>query len=821
MEIHVLNTQKLRFVWILMELRIKYKKIVSFIPLLILFLHIQIYAQTTISQTLTTGDTWHYACSAQQVGVQKRPEQGTLDLSQVRAAVFAIQYSPRLGFVGLDSFMLQLQIMDNNGNASLETRHFLLNVVAKDLFLKDDFGQTIVNQPIMLNPLANDVSLGGGVQLRAIPLVNHGTAAIVNNQIQFTPKVDFTGFSHIHYLACNQSDSCATAQITVYVTPNVLPDKDTLCVYSFKNQSVEFVTPLGLLPNPAFEPQHGVLIPNANSYIYQPTANFVGKDSFQLSAPNSHSQYVVYVSTLDKTPPPQYLRPDIVFTPKNSAVRKNVLLNDNQGITLSSISQVINGEATLLPNGIIEFIPFADFEGVAAVEYVGEQQGSNLTERGLLTVVVHNFMPISDEFSLTAVAGVPLKLRYPVPISAYSFDIVNLPQFGTLEYQANTNMLIYTNFQNATFDACDVRYRAGNDEKLVHLTFNIISATSACVDDCIWSGDANNDGVVNMKDLATLAQYLGAIGSPLPSSQAVWQPQTRANWVEYIKNGANLKHADLNRDGIINAADTSVLSAFYGRTHELQPTPPRFNENIMLSLIPSSQNPVSAGDMIELKILLGNENNPVKDVQGFDFAFQFDANRINPNSLSVDFKSNKWFRFSSPTLELVKKVNRNRVEAAIMQSSGRAVKGHGEVGVVRVVIVEDLCCFSQGEKSVVRFSLKDASITDSKGNIWSLPTQNGVLELREKPKSELAAPLSNADLLAYPNPANDVLRLHLNGDNVLQNVRILDILGKVVLTMPLQNQKEVNIQISQLPKGFYILEAISLNGRIVKKVEKL
>jgi hypothetical protein len=811
MEIKSSDTQKFKIAAIEKLFLNQCKKNVCLITLVIIFLHIQTQAQTVISKSISVGDTWLYGCTAQNVRTDLRPQNGTLDIKNTLGNIFSIQYRPNAHFIGLDSFYLNVQKIDNQGIITNEIQIFKAEIAAPRIQLKDDFGQISANQTITLNPLANDVSDNGILQLRAIPLVNHGTATIINNQIQFTPKLDFKGVTHIHYLACLPSDTCATAQMTLYVSPETLPQKDTICVYTFKNQPVTFVAPIGLELNNIFSPQQGVAFSNNSAFTYIPSINFAGKDSFELQLPNGQSRYMVFVFVINQTAPPQYLHPDVAFTTKNSTIISDVLVNDYQDVVIENIGQVTNGEAILLPNGNIQFIPQPDFEGVATVEYLGTRQGVRLTERGILTIIVHNFMPTKSEFRLTAVAGVPLKMRYPAPITHFHFDIVNSPQFGILEYQANTNTLIYTSRQNATNDVCLVRYQVGNESKLVRLVFDIVPSQN-CTDACTQIGDANGDGVVDMHDLSTLAQHLGTMRNPLT-------PQN-ANWQLFSDNGTDLKNADLNADGIINAADTSVLSANLGRTYQIQPILPTRFADAQLHLVTNSDT-IYNGDMVEFKISLGSENQPAMDIKGFNFSFEFEPNQVNRNSLSVNFQPNKWLKFSAPTLELTKQTQTNRIEAAIVQASGRTVKGHGEVGAVRVVIVEDLCCFYQRAKSVARFAIKDATLIDSAGNIFALPEQVLEIPIKENYKMERVAPLSNADLWAFPNPTNGVLQLHLNGNNALKNIKIFNMLGQQVLLHDIEQLKAATFDISHLPKGFYLLEVNTLEGRLVKKINKL
>lgn len=73
----------------------------------------------------------------------------------------------------------------------------------------------------------------------------------------------------------------------------------------------------------------------------------------------------------------------------------------------------------------------------------------------------------------------------------------------------------------------------------------------------------------------------------------------------------------------------------------------------------------------------------------------------------------------------------------------------------------------------------------------------------------------------YPNPTNGILNINLSGEELGQtgSIRILDLGGKEVATWDLSEPKQ-QINIQDLPKGFYWAEVLIGNKRSVKKVIK-
>ena len=85
-------------------------------------------------------------------------------------------------------------------------------------------------------------------------------------------------------------------------------------------------------------------------------------------------------------------------------------------------------------------------------------------------------------------------------------------------------------------------------------------------------------------------------------------------------------------------------------------------------------------------------------------------------------------------------------------------------------------------------------------------------------KESLATQETNALKLAYyPNPVKNVL--NITNDINITNVNVYDLTGKKVITKEFDS-KSVNIDVSSLPKGVYVVRAGSKNGANTIKIVK-
>ncbi|MFV0599312.1 MAG: leucine-rich repeat domain-containing protein [Bacteroidales bacterium] len=84
---------------------------------------------------------------------------------------------------------------------------------------------------------------------------------------------------------------------------------------------------------------------------------------------------------------------------------------------------------------------------------------------------------------------------------------------------------------------------------------------------------------------------------------------------------------------------------------------------------------------------------------------------------------------------------------------------------------------------------------------------------------DIITSVNNVNVLIYPNPAQDKAKIRIDNLDSKANILVLDIMGKVVIrTVIAKGTKEVEINISDLPKGVY---NIRIENNDFKKVKKL
>lgn len=128
------------------------------------------------------------------------------------ATTQTVEYTPAAGFVGTDTFTYTLSTPNGTSTATVT-----VTVLAPPPTARDDSANTTSGNAVAIDVLANDDPNGGtGLRISAVSDPGHGTAAITNGRITYTPDASFVGTDKFTY-TITTSGGTATATVTVTV----------------------------------------------------------------------------------------------------------------------------------------------------------------------------------------------------------------------------------------------------------------------------------------------------------------------------------------------------------------------------------------------------------------------------------------------------------------------------------------------------------------------------------------------------------------------------------------------------------------------------
>lgn len=759
--------------------------------------------------------------------------------------VYRVKYLPDPSFVGVDTFTLQYSYI--NTFPYLVYQAFRVSVFPTSLTAKPDFAVTTVGTPVTIDVLANDSGNGGTLNLSPLPLTNNGTATVnASNQVVFTPASGFSGVAHVNYVVCDAFENCKTAHINIGVHPNAAPTNDTLRIATAKN--TKLTIPLTYDGYSLFQaPPNGmVALENGQVFRYVPINNFTGVDQFVLSNDfNGTISYKTVLIDVLNTPTQNTMAiDDYVFTPKGQPISFNVRDNDIGNLLVKSwvsptgLPGNISGTTG---GGNVTFTPNADFTGVATFYYrIGNAQVPNL-EMAAVHVIVGNMNPVFSTFELTTPTATPFVINYRIPFTGFDFAVLDEPDNGTCTFfpgfstqtingqsVSGHNLLIYT--PDGGFvgtDEFELNYcvTANGQCQSVKVVMNVVDVFSTdgpyCVENCVWTGDINGDGIVNNKDVLPLGYYMGLEGEMRPDASLEWYGQYADNWDNpYTGNPVDVKHADTDGSGMVTTDDTLAVSLFYGQTSNLIPHIPPTSKSLPFFLNVLTPNP-QVGDLVQVEVSLGNAALPVLDLYGFTFDVSLSSNIVD-SAFKMTYYDNSWLNLNAPSLWLDKNPHQGRLETAFTRTNGTSANGYGVIGQFDFIIIDVVLGgkpdHSNGQS--LTLTVDSPTLLSGSGSITSGDNFSIEIPLVSKERSQQTK-ASNSDFFVYPSPANDRLRIHLNGSDLIESLSIFDALGREVYNSGEVELEYTELNISNLSEGFYVATARTTSGQVVKKFQVL
>ncbi|TXF87071.1 T9SS type A sorting domain-containing protein [Neolewinella aurantiaca] len=769
------------------------------------------------------------------------PEHGSVDLEEGPTTYYTLTYTPDADYIGSDdmllvSFPYQVNVAFTEFNISVDEAKITAN---------HDLASTVAGTPVTIPVLSNDTSNVGTLSLVSVPVANAGTAEIVDNQVVFTPEPGFSGLTDFNYVICTYG-VCDLGTVSVNVTPDGDDTAgDTIRVFTIRDQPQFIFAPADATP--AGEPASGSMVSIEGVMAYQPDEDFIGDEYLSYVSPGASAPTVFHITVLDLERN-QFAVEDRAYAPVDGTAKLNVLHNDLYNVLADCISFGAPQFGTLTETarkGEVVYTAPEGWSGVDQFTYSSMPPGCDgEPELQTVYVFVSNFAPAEDETTLTTPAGTPVRLTYDADGGAVSWSVVDYPAFGTIISDSVSGALSYLPLASALAqtDELTLAYCLNEDEAgdceyrtEVTVTINVTAEdVNACIDeDCVWPGDTNNDGVVDVGDLLPIGLAMGSSGTPrLTANPSGWSAQYGEDWATDL-NGLNHKYIDANGDQVISSLDTQVVMENLGLQHRLRAEQQTFT-TFQLSL--SGPLDAEPGDLIVLDINAGNNVVIVEDVFGFRFSFDYDTDYVNPTSVDVNFDEASWMSYDSPILSLTDNhQEEGRINTAVTRTSSEGISGFGPIGTLGVVIVEDVFGFFGEYDGPVSDSAGDITTTlggdeavamNAAGHLDAVRVAPYELKIKRRPATEVEnfAPAEantylDGKLLAYPNPTAGNLVVHLNGQQEFTTLQLTDVTGRTVLSEQGLNTNHRELSLAGLANGIYTLTITTEDGVVNRKVE--
>ena len=332
-----------------------------------------------------------------------------------------------------------------------------------------------------------------------------------------------------------------------------------------------------------------------------------------------------------------------------------------------------------------------------------------------------------------------------------------------------------------------------------------------CISDCVWPGDANNDGIVNSKDILQMGcSFWQNSDNKRIMSSTDWIEQHCDKWETEI-NKVNAKHADSDGNGIVNFSDVPAVDKNYSKvSFKMAETVPTDPLGPPLYIIPNKDT-VTHSDSISYSISFGSSENPAENIYGVSMKLQHDAEDLFGSDNTANF-SGSWLGTKNVDMIATGFPLEDGIDIGMARIDQTNRAGYGYLAKVDIVTPDNLV---EINKDLV-WELTNLTIVSYEGDT-TLPNViygDPVVILRTK---KLQNPLLDKVVFS-PNPSNGILEL--SSLIKFDLITVYDISGRLMKSFS-KGELEESIDLSDLPRGLYILKIQSGihtdNRRVVLK----
>lgn len=330
------------------------------------------------------------------------------------------------------------------------------------------------------------------------------------------------------------------------------------------------------------------------------------------------------------------------------------------------------------------------------------------------------------------------------------------------------------------------------------------------VNDCdsVWPGDVNWDMTADNNDALDLALAYGSTGL-VRSGGNSWTGQWGATWMSNQASGVNMKHADCNGDGTVDANDTTAIALNYGQTHLKGEHVPQAksaaNPDLYFDLTGIN---FVAGTTVNIPIKLGTGTIPMNNILGI--AADINVSGITLNNAPTIAATTSWMGTTANLLNFTKGVSANQTDWTLARIDQTNVSGNGTIATLTMNIPTG----TAGQDAILYFS--NVKIIDNNGT--TITNYNVVDDTAAITLSLPAAASALQYALVAPNPAQGNASLHISLVEATDiNISISDVTGREVAQLSakaVKGEQQIALPISQLSAGIYNVHLANAKGNL-------
>ena len=342
----------------------------------------------------------------------------------------------------------------------------------------------------------------------------------------------------------------------------------------------------------------------------------------------------------------------------------------------------------------------------------------------------------------------------------------------------------------------------------------IVLTATMIVSDSVWPGDVNYDLLADNNDVLDLGLAYGNTGTARTGASNNWVAQQSTDWGTMQVCNYDMKHADCNGDGTVDANDTTAIALNYGQVHLKGEHVPQAKSasspDLYFDLTGIN---FTAGTTVSVPIKLGTSSFPMNNIMGI--AANVHISNISLNNAPTIDATTSWMGNSSNLLNFTKEVNNNQTDWTLVRTDHSNVSGDGTIATLTmdiptgvqgqdvVLYMDDVRMIDNGGTEITNYNVVDDTATVLNVTISALPSNSARI---------------------VPNPSGATATLSLQQEKASQlHITVTDVTGRTIwsseqkVTAGLSN---VALPSAELAQGTYFVKISGESGAVNLKWQK-
>ncbi|HCT63651.1 MAG TPA: hypothetical protein DIC19_06080 [Erysipelotrichaceae bacterium] len=400
------------------------------------------------------------------------PAHGTLDLISTGAFTYTHDGTET---PNVDKFTFK--VSDDGGltfSAPADVNITILDINDAPVAVNDTYStseDTELVVPVLTGVLANDSDSDSSITAVKLTDPAKGTVTLAaDGSFTYTPNANANGSDSFTYQAFDGTAYSNIAIVNINITavndkpvanPQTLSTaEDTALPIVLTGSDVETAL-VDLVYTVVNAPTHGSLSGTGSSITYTPSSNYNGSDSFTFtvsdgSLTSDPATVAITVNPINDTPvavlDSYSTNEDTLLTVPTPGIKGNDIDVDNDPLTVSVVTNVVNGSLNLNNDGSFTYLPSVNFNGSDSFTYkLNDGTVDSNTVTVTITINAINDRPVANDQSLTTPEDTSLNITLTgtdTEGSSLLYGVALAPSHGTLSGTAPN--LVYTPAANYT-----------------------------------------------------------------------------------------------------------------------------------------------------------------------------------------------------------------------------------------------------------------------------------------------------------------------------------------------------------------------------------